>query len=48
MCVLWNYYTYVRKNMNRENETTEIEWALTDCGDRFIKLRPEKEKSEYI
>lgn len=30
--------------MNRENETTEIEWALTNCGDKFIKLRPEKEK----
>lgn len=39
-----DYYTYVKKNMNRENETTEIEWVLANCGDRFIKLRPEKEK----
>lgn len=44
VCVSRDYYTYVKKNMNRENETTEIEWALTNCGDRFIKLRTEKEK----
>lgn len=25
VCVSRDYYTYVKKNMNRENETTEIE-----------------------
>lgn len=44
VCVSRDYYTYVKKNTSRENDTTEIEWALTNCGDRFIKLKPEKEK----
>lgn len=43
-----DYFTYVTKNMNRENETTEIEWPLTKCGDRFVKLRPDKEKWVYL
>lgn len=43
-----DYYTYMKKSMNRENETTEIEWALINCGDRFTKLRSEKEKWVHL